>query len=394
MSFSVDKTTLLKCIANVESESDYSKITIVNFEQGAIVGVPGSSYTSVVFSIPVDYKYRGKLTRKQFVVKTPFLCPLYEHMLQLGVYQHEECMYHVVLPKITRLLGFSISPIHFYTSHMGELFLENLCESGYKAEHRDFLTLEQANVCLQTLAQFHAASAKLCQNEQHIPSILPKSFFFTQSNFKPLNDRTFPVLLDLLQAEGIASDSLHNFRNRENEIMLQRCIMDISDRKVEFNVLNHTDVKCSNFLIQYNDDGEPISAKIIDHQLSYFGSPVFDVFFFFIISIEFSVFESNYEILLDSYLKTLNDTLASLDYIGTYTKLDYETDLRSVGLYRFCCLILAGFYGVHAVIKHFNHDGSDMAPLTSDEIKQVLADEKFRNTFLKWFHYYESSGWL
>ncbi len=396
MSFSVDKTTLLKCIANVESESDYSKITIVNFEQGAIVGVSGSSYTSTVFSIPVDYKYQGKVIRKQFVVKRPFSGPQYEHTSLLKLYQHEVCMYHMVLPKITRLRGCNIFPTHFYTSHMRELFLENLCKSGYETEPRELFNLKQAKVCLQTLAQFHAASAKLCQKEQYITSALPRSFFFVQSNIQSLNGRTFPVLLDLLQAEGVASDSLHNFRNCENEIILQRCLMNIPDRKVEFNVLNHTDAKCSNFLIRYTDDGEPISAKIIDHQMSYFGSPIFDVLFFFIVSVEFPVFESNYEFLLNSYLKTLNDTLASLDYNGTYTKLNYETDQQSVRLYRFGCLILAGFYSIRAVIKHFdfNYKGSDMAPLTSDEIKQVLANDKFRDTFLKLFQYFESADWL
>ncbi len=142
MSFSIANALLVECIAKAESEVNHSKIIIKNYEQLVAVAVTSTNYTSETFRIFVDYEYDGEFKSRRFIVKVPFLSPHYESIARMGCYEHEACMYNMILPKITELLGYAVSPDHYHTTDSRELFLEDLCESGYEVEPRNTLDLQ------------------------------------------------------------------------------------------------------------------------------------------------------------------------------------------------------------------------------------------------------------
>ncbi len=202
------------------------------------------------------------------------------------------------------------------------------------------------------------------------------------------------MLVDILLKEGVASQSIRNFQKYCDEAVLEHCLFEIPNRKIEFSVFNHTDLKSSNFLIRYNASGEPTSAKLIDYQMSLVGSPVFDVIFFLIISTELPVFEQHSVVMKNMYLAALNDSLAQLNYHGEYTKSNFTDDEQSVRLYQFFCLLWLGYLSIKTVIKNFDRDKKYFKILTSAEVDKVLASDKFRNGFLSWFRYFEKTQLL
>lgn len=54
------------------------------------------------------------------------------------------------------------------------------------------------------------------------------------------------------------------------------------DLEKEFSVLNHNDFRATNILLEYNDERQPIEAKIIDYQLCCWTTSAYDIIYFVI----------------------------------------------------------------------------------------------------------------
>ncbi len=388
MCSTVDETLLLKCLKADELVAKNTEMTIRNYEICRDVAIVGSNYTSDIFRIWIEYESNGELRKKRLIFKVPSESNHYEFVAALGLYDTEVYMYEVILPEISRLLGFRVAPIHYCTIDSQNLILEDLCEIGYNVEPRELLSFEQGIATMRTLAQFHAASAKLYQEKRSLFVGMGKTILFAKPVVEGVIAACNPVLADVLHHEGVSDTSISKFLSYATE-MSNKPLYRIANRTAEFNVFNHGNMKTNNILFTYDKNGLPTSAKIIDYQTSCFGSPAFDLVFLFNVSMSFSTYQRHFNRLLDTYLTTLNETLRRLDYEQEYLESHFERDLKGAKLFCIFCLIWTGFIGIRAAIKNFDY-GKNYIPLAANQIQTIRTNQKFRDGFLAWFQYYES----
>lgn len=160
----------------------------------------------------------------------------------------------------------------------------------------------------------------------------------------------------------------------------------------EFNVLNHSNLKVPNILFKDDETGAPISVKLLDFQTCRWNSPALDLIFFYVNSVDFSVFKEHHEELLHNYLTSLNETLAELECDCAYSREAYLADLEGCRPYQVYTLLWIGLrdLGKAGRLKVFMRDN----PLTEEEVLEIRGSEAFRSRFFHWFSYFKERGFF
>lgn len=94
-----------------------------------------------------------------------------------------------------------------------------------------------------------------------------------------------------------------------------------------FKVLNHGDGWINNMMFKSDEDGQFIEAKMIDFQLSFWGSPANDLLYFFVSSVADDVKTERFDDLIEVYHQELLDSLRKLNYdqhIPTLSELQID----------------------------------------------------------------------
>ncbi|XKL69521.1 hypothetical protein PGB90_007290 [Kerria lacca] len=152
------------------------------------------------------------------------------------------------------------------------------------------------------------------------------------------------------------------------------------DLEKEFSVLNHNDFRATNILLEYNDERQPIEAKIIDYQLCCWTT---------------SAFEKYSEELYNTYLETLNNTLTKLNCSYQYLKTKLKNDFNKMNSFNIVNFISLGAYIVKALIEqlpplmqqddyitvdraiHIEEDNDDISKFfpNNDDIEEEKSDD-------------------
>lgn len=99
-----------------------------------------------------------------------------------------------------------------------------------------------------------------------------------------------------------------------SERLIQQAVSVYNKKPGQINVLNHGDCWTANMLFKYNDIGKVADACLIDFQISFYGSPAFDFYYFFYTSANDDVkldHNKPFE-LIHYYHEVLTDTLKKL----------------------------------------------------------------------------------
>lgn len=388
MSFSVDEPLLVKCLRRANPKSN--EILIKKYEHKPYSITPGSNYTSEIYSVFVEFECDGKTQEEYMVFKVPYVHRLYNQMQKAGVYEKENYMYNTIVPKLTEISTLSMLPKHYYITESQVLVLEDLTKGGYFLKDQTQWDLEPSILLLNELAKFHGASVKLYQLHPSVLEPASTVTLFREDVVVAIKNRVYPYLLEILKAENICPRVLEKFAEYKEKIDYNS-IYSIN-RAQDFRVLNHGNLKSNNLLLKNNPDGSD-SLKIIDYQTYFWHSPIFDLLYFVILTVDCDVFEKHQDKLIDQYLATLNVSLSNLKCECTYSRGAYEVDLQSSKLYQIFTLLFSSVLVIRECIPGFLH-GDPLNLPSHQEVESIRKDEVFEGRFLKWFRYFQTKGYF
>lgn len=389
MSFSVDETLLIKCLHRANPKS--SEILIKEYDYKPYSITPGSNYTSEIYSVFVEFECDGKTQEEFMVFKVPYVHKLYNQMQKAGVYEKENYMYNTIVPKLMEIASLSMLPKHYYVTESQILVLEDLTKAGYILEDQKQWKLEPSVLLLNELAKFHAASVKLRQLHPSVLEPAPTPTLFREEVVVAIKNRVYPYLVEILKAENMDQRVLEKFAEYKEKIDFNS-ICQIPNRKHNFGVLNHGNLKSNNLLLKKNFSGLN-SLKIIDYQTYFWDSPIFDFLYFFILNVDCDVFEKHQDKLIEQYLATLNDSLSNLKCDLAYSKEAFEVDLENSKLYQVFTLLFSSVLVIRECIPGFLH-GDPLSVPSPQDIDKICKDELFNGRFVKWFRYFHKLGYF
>lgn len=89
-----------------------------------------------------------------------------------------------------------------------------------------------------------------------------------------------------------------------------------------FQVLNHGDIWINNMLFKSDDNGNCIDVKFIDYQIASWGSPITDLMYFLLTSVQDDIKTAHFDELIAFYHKELVKSLNELNYSKDIPTLD------------------------------------------------------------------------
>lgn len=389
MSFSVDEILLVKCLRQAYPNSGEILIKKFDYKPSAIT--PGSNYTSEIFSVSVEFECDGKLQEEFIIFKVPYIHKLYKQMKKAGFYEKENHMYSSIIPKLQEISSLSMLPKHYMITELHVLALEDLTKRGYLLKDEVQWNLKQSVLLLSELAKFHAASVKLHQKNPSLLKPASGATLFREDVVVAIKNRVYPYLMPILKAEKVNERVIQKFAEYNHQID-HKSIFEIANRLRQFQVLNHGNLKSNNLLLKY-ESGRPVSIKIIDYQTYFWHSPIFDLLFFFILVIDYDVFEQHNDELIDMYLNTLNDNLQNVGCNCTYLKEAYNADFEGSKFFAMFTLLFSSMKVIRKCIPKFLHGDPANEP-SQEDVETIRKSELFDSRFSKWFRYFQKRGYF
>ncbi|XP_063975830.1 uncharacterized protein LOC135161837 [Diachasmimorpha longicaudata] len=265
-----------------------------------------------------------------------------ENIRMLNFFNTERALLEEVIPRIEELTGTLVGPKFFYfLSEPQAIIMEDLAASGFENKDRKLgLNEDQVFLVLEKLADFHAASVLLNEQDPHFVSRFTSGLFndnllgmltmFMSKALEAVAERieTWPDKQFALIAEKL--------RDRSKDVgpelgKLYQCDED------EIRVLNHGDLWINNIMIRDNEYGKPEDARFVDYQMPIWGSPAIDLLYFLSLSPKRDLKMSHDSLFLEKYLTRLASTMKKLGCSKAPPTLDQLTksmlSRRAVTLY-------------------------------------------------------------
>lgn len=108
-----------------------------------------------------------------------------------------------------------------------------------------------------------------------------------------------------------------------------------------FNVINHGDAWINNYLFSYDENDKPNDILFIDFQISYYASPIIDLYYFFVTSTQHNLKATAFDTFIQHYHIELSLNLKKLGYQKKIPSLkDLHIELLKKGLFGSMCTLL------------------------------------------------------
>ncbi|XP_065224389.1 uncharacterized protein LOC135848414 [Planococcus citri] len=287
------------------------------------------------------------------------------------------------------------APQFYYSDENFSLIIEDLTSSGFKsADPIEKLDFQQCQLVFKSLAKLHAHSVKLHKTSK-LPDIFHKDTFFlsqdpTSSHLIPVFAKAFDCFLRTFDPTLIQkySKKLYNFRTN----MLKIIASEVRGNDKSFKVLNHGDIWSNNIMFKYDKYGSTEQLRLIDFQLCRRASPAFDIIHFATTTMKFQVFDKYFDLLLEIYLETLNNTLKYFK-CPTYRMEDLKKDIDNISGFT-----MLGFTVLTPVIMAEPDDPVDLASILENPLFEYKALEKayrrrcYQDFARQWFMYFVKKG--
>ncbi|XP_034108860.1 uncharacterized protein LOC117571011 [Drosophila albomicans] len=338
-----DAAYIEKALAQAYSSES---LRVESFDSQAI-SQSGENFCSVIYRVKVAYRKSANapLVHGSYIVKD-----LIPFMAELG--SNEKLMFEQLLPAMDQVLAkatlqhdkkLSANCLFVERSKGKEIYLlEDLGALNYSSLNTlafKGLSVEDARICLFKLAQFHASSMVLLQEQPTLAAKLAPSHYA-----KGVNDGFSQALV--LDAVTFAAEIVKDFpgmseiaEKMKAQIASEysRRIIDVVDPKnCDFKVIAHGDIWLNNLMI--NRDTQ--NAVIVDFQNCFVGSPAVDLHFLFYTSLQLELLLNEQQSLLQYYLDSLCQTLKDCNYQGSFPTFPLlEQEMKR-------CL----FYGYYAAV--------------------------------------------
>ncbi|XP_055919220.1 uncharacterized protein LOC129951204 isoform X2 [Eupeodes corollae] len=307
---------------------------------------PGDNYGSVMLSITAEIKHTndGHTEKLPLVAKLP---PLTNEMFwtlfnPVVTALRENAIYEKVSPSLRQLQLDSEIPeseiIDVFAKHYGcrisldenatildrnaVLVLENLQISGYRPGNRRIMfDYDHTMLVLKYLANFHALPIALRQKQ---PTKFHNDIFSNFRRYDISKEMTPEVETDFKEQvfeevrQALGDDIKAYFRYLELVKMYHEFMGNPEECEDGlFTTIAHYDLWTNNIMIKYDQFGAPDKLKIVDFQITQYESLMHDLIFFLLTSVETSLVEDHFYVLLSCYysefIKCLERTKCKTD---------------------------------------------------------------------------------
>lgn len=308
----------------------------------------GDNYASVMTRINLEYSTKDSKDTQSatFLLKTTFAAkdPAADILAGYGVSIREMDMYQLILPHLARMVRGELEDSRKMFAatvnvdrERDSILFEDLSLEDYKVACRlKKLDLEHTHLVLEKLADFHAAAAVLAER---MPGIFEKNYDrgFFNKHFRGFQ----PIFRNLLQALSRSLELNLYLKDRYQSKIdrLVDTIMDYGDRSTltnpgDFLTLAHGDLWTTNVMFQYDEQGHPINAVLIDFQFSVWNSPAIDLHYFFSTSIQDHLRWKHQPELVQFYYYRLVESLKKLQYSRRIPSLfEFQLQFRARSFY-------------------------------------------------------------
>uniref|UniRef100_T1GKX6 CHK kinase-like domain-containing protein n=1 Tax=Megaselia scalaris TaxID=36166 RepID=T1GKX6_MEGSC len=208
------------------------------------------------------------------------------------------------------------------------IVLEDLKIRNFKnADRLKGLDMEHCQSVLKLLAEFHAASAVYFELNGPYPDIITIGIFredllpmFVEFNLG-IQSILKPLMSTLKDYENGKYYADKLFR-KDYETYYKEGHKHVSQiNSGSFNVLNHGDIWSNNIMFSYNDQNELQDTCFVDFQMSKYGSPFYDLYYFLLSSVALDIKLEKFDYFIKFYHDNLIESLRLLEYPKTYPTL-------------------------------------------------------------------------
>ncbi|KAL4702698.1 hypothetical protein ACJJTC_011563 [Scirpophaga incertulas] len=269
------------------------------------------------------------------------------------------------------------------------IVMQNMCHDTYKPfTEKAFLDYDHISVSLKALANFHALSFILKDKK---PAVYEETTNICLPLTEKTNKRFMEILLDRLQraiekfAETKYSDLLQELK--------ENCIeyVEAATFATEELCLCHGDIWKENILYKY-ENTKPVSACLIDYQVTRMCSPAFDILYLITSSVDSDLRRIHFTDLLNIYYDKFSEILRNVGMKSSvvYPRQKFESDLKTVSP---ACFIIANTaFWLSNGLQQEGHVRSKLV-LTTPEEKEAAAN-KYRKVIKDIIEDYVGYGYL
>ncbi|XP_063974197.1 uncharacterized protein LOC135160947 [Diachasmimorpha longicaudata] len=232
-----------------------------------------------------------------------------------------------ILPKMEELVGKRLGPKLYYSSdNPDSIVMEDLATRGFRNKNRKmgFNEVEMFLV-LESIADFHAASVFMNEQNPNSMSTFSKGFFSTS-----LSKSVMTFVAQCVESIGVGVGDWEDQKfaliseklKKKSREIVQKLLLAYQCDEDELRVLNHGDMWNNNIMFKNDESGEPLEAYFVDYQMCVWTSPAIDLLQFLNVAPELAIKMTQDNIFLQKYLSRLSRTMNALGCSGNPPTLE------------------------------------------------------------------------
>ncbi|KAH8294590.1 hypothetical protein KR018_000017 [Drosophila ironensis] len=305
------------------AETNFEKILSGSWQ---LATNPGDNYASKLLKIDIQVQLKDKTTKTfSYIVK---INVTYEgaDFSAFNLFPKEIEMYSTFVPAFEKLYKDSGVPVTFSAKSyrlkkdVSEeyLIMENLQSSGFKmCDRLKGLDMEHSKASLKKLAQWHAASLKYKELNGPYPQKYNETIFTekTAGFFKSMFEMSNKQYLEAI-SKFDGADEYSDKMTSIVKLHIDKVLENAKINEDEFNVLNHGDAWINNIMFQYDSEGQLKDTFLLDHQVTKYGNPAQDLYYFIISSTQLDIKVDQFDYLIKWYHENLVEHTTLLKYSG------------------------------------------------------------------------------
>ncbi|KAH8355522.1 hypothetical protein KR200_001116 [Drosophila serrata] len=306
-----------------QAEPDFEKIIKGTWKSAT---KPGDNYASSLLQVDIEAQLKdGNIKTFSYILKVQTSNNTI-NFSDFNLFPKEIEMYGKYVPAFEQLYKDAGSPITFSAKSFRlskevsaeYLIMANLQTEGFKmCDRMKGMDMEHSKCTLKKLAQWHAASLKYKELNGPYPPKYDNGIFTekTANVFKSMFIQTRSAFLAELAKFDGADEYLHKLPPLM-DAHVDKIIEDAKINDAEFNVLNHGDAWLNNIMFQYDADGRVKETFLLDHQVTKYGNPAQDLYYFIMSSTNLDIKIDQFDYLIRWYHENLETHTKLLKYNG------------------------------------------------------------------------------
>ncbi|CAG9810442.1 unnamed protein product [Chironomus riparius] len=307
------------------------KITRDKFKIRLVFIMPATgkneNYVSVVYraKISVELLETNEKVFVNAIIKA--LITTIPELKEFGVFPRERYMFEEIIESfedIWRDVGgetviFGPGCLAIHSDPYEIIVLDDLKAEGFEVLDRKVgVNLDQAKAVMKTLAKFHAAGAVRYQKDGMIKSILDRNLsvprFPKDGPLGKACKKFFDAFFDGVKDLNVSDSCVGKIARWDPTELLDASFRGCIPMKSGFTVLNHGDDWINNMMFKLDEDGNTVDFRLLDFQMSFWGSPVADLFYFLMSSVKDDVKVAHFDEIIAYYHEQLVEALEKLKY--------------------------------------------------------------------------------